>query len=66
MKEVLAREIVRALEAKNGPTLSIREAMSMTPIPTNGYRMYGIQKGDVTFLAWWKKDNSLCVKIVCW
>jgi len=46
-----AQEIVNILNAKNGPTLTLLEAMAMTRIFSDGYEVYGIQKGDVTFLV---------------
>jgi hypothetical protein len=53
------------LEVQNGPTLSFEEAMAMTEINSDGYNIYAIQKGDVTFLAW-NTQSGVHTKIMCW
>ena len=51
MTRELAQTIVDSLEAKNGPVLTLLEAMMMTKLPSDGIDVYSIHKGDVTFLA---------------
>lgn len=48
----LAYMIVKSFAEQNGPKLSILEAMSMELVKSDGYEMYAIQRGNVTFLAW--------------
>lgn len=63
----LANTIVKAFKEKNGPTLSHLEVMAMTKLMTDCYQVYGIQKGDVTFLAWVSDSGELVtVKTQCW
>lgn len=52
MERELAELVVKSIEKKNGPTLTISEAMAMTKIPTDGINVYAIQKGYFTFIAW--------------
>lgn len=68
MERKLAELVVKNLEGHNGPVISVLEAMSMTKVMTDGYDVYAIQKGDVTFLAWVSTNNMTCArtKIVCW
>ena len=66
MERKMAEQVVSELKKKNGPQLTILEAMSMTKVMTDGYEIYAIQKGDVTFLAWKCKDGRIVTKIQCW
>ena len=66
MERKLAEQVVNEFEKKNGPTLSVLEAMSMTKVMTDGYEMYAIQKGDVTFLVWKIDDGKVVCKTQCW
>lgn len=63
--KVFAKRVVEAFENKGGPKLTLKEAMSMQPIPTDCYEIYAIQKGDVTFLAWNCKDG-IVVHVQAW
>ena len=65
MGKDFAEKVVEELKAKNGPTLNVLEVMSMKPIVTDGYEIYSIQKGDVTFLAW-KSATRVIVQTVAW
>jgi hypothetical protein len=62
----IANEIKKALDEKKGPTLTLIEIQSMTPLLSDGYEVYALQKGDVTFLAWITGDKRVVVKIQCW
>lgn len=68
MERKTAELVVKNLAGHNGPMLSVLEAMSMTKVNTDGYDVYAIQKGDVTFLAWISTNTMTCArtKIVCW
>ena len=66
MERKIAVQVVSELKKQNGPQLTLLEAMSMTKVMTDGYEMYAIQKGDVTFLVWKHADGSITVKIQCW
>lgn len=66
MERKMAEQVVSELKKQNGPQLTILEAMSMTKVMTDGYDVYAIQKGDVTFLAWKRGDDSIITKIQCW
>lgn len=62
MERKLAELVVKSFKDKNGPTITVLEAMSMTKVLTDGYDVYAIQKGDVTFLAWVFKSTIKCVR----
>jgi len=62
----IAKKVKEILDEKKGPTLSLIEVQSMTPILTDNYKIYALQKGDVTFLAWVTGDQRVIVKIQCW
>lgn len=68
MTRELAKEIQSELKKKNdaGAGLSILEIMSMVQLPSDGYEIYAIQKGDVTVLAWKRSNGSIITKIQCW
>lgn len=66
MERKFAQKVVDQLNDTNGPTLSLFEAMAMRKVVTDGYTVYALQKGDVTFLAWIKEDGNVATKIVCW
>lgn len=65
MRRDFAKQVSDELKAKNGPQLSLYEAMQMQAVITDGYEVYACQKGDVTFLAW-KSKNRVIVKTVTW
>ena len=64
--EHVAHMVVEELKKKDGPTLTLLEAMSMTPVMTDGYTVFAITKDDVTFLAWKRRDGSILTKVICW
>ena len=66
MERKMAEQVISELNNKNGPKLTLLEAMSMTKVMTDWYEIYAIQKGDVTFLAWKHEDGGVTVKIQCW
>ena len=65
MTRHIATEIVEQL-TNYGLDITIEEAMRMVKIPTDGYDVFSIQKGDVTILAWVRYDGSISTTIVCW
>ncbi len=66
MERKMAEQVVSEFKKQNGPQLSILEAMAMTMVMTDGYEVYAIQKGDVTFLVWKRRDGSITAKVQCW
>lgn len=67
MPPKIATEIIKNLTDIFGNSpLSRLEVMMMIKIPSDGYEVYSIQKGDVTFLAWVKKDGSVSTRIISW
>lgn len=66
MKREFAKIVVTELRRRNGPVLSVLEAMAMEPIVSDGYETYAIQKDDVTFVIWIARDMSVHVKLVIW
>lgn len=66
MKREFAKMVVTELQRRNGPQLSLLEAMSMEPIVSDSCEMYAIQKGDVTFVAWVTRDMRVNVKLLTW
>lgn len=66
MDRKMAELVVNEFKKKNGPQLTILEAMTMTKIMSSGYKIYALQKGDVTFLVWKREDGSIITKIQCW
>lgn len=66
MTRELAQKIVNQLIDAKGPALTLLEVMMMTKLPSDGYEVYSIQKGDVTFMAWVHKCGTVAVKITCW
>ena len=65
MQKKDAEKVVIAFEKRNGPTISLSEAMGMTKVNTDGNEMYAFQKGDVTFLAWFNRGKVI-VKTQAW
>ena len=68
MERKMAEKVVEAFASKNGPMLSILEAMNMKMVKSDGYDIYAIQKGDVTFLVWitLNAENNIKCKTVSW
>ena len=66
MERELARKIRDSFEEVLGLQLTLLEVTAMTKIMTDGYEVYAVQKGDVTFLAWVHYDGSVTTKIQCW
>lgn len=62
----IAKQVIREFKKQDSPQLSMRDAMAMTKVMTDGYEVYAIQKGDVTFLAWNHKDSSISAKVLFW
>lgn len=71
MEKNLARRVAREFIKQQGPQLSLLEALSMTKVFSDGFEMYAIQKGDVTFLAWVRtgedySDSEVICMTVSW
>lgn len=66
MDRKIAEKIVREFAMKKGPQITVSEAMRMTAVDTDGYKMYALQKGDVTFLAWIILGDDVTCKTICW
>lgn len=68
MKRKMAKEIVKQLEQKHGPSLTVREVRKMKKVKSlrkEGLEIFSVQKGDVTFLVW-LTDKVVKIKIITW
>ena len=66
MERKMAEQVVKDLQNKKGPQLTMLEAISMTKVMTDCHEVYAIQKGDVTFLVWKCGDGSISTKVLSW
>lgn len=67
MERKMAEQVISEFKKQNGSQeLSILEVMSMTKVMTDGYEVYAIQKGDVTFLACKCENGRIITKVQCW
>lgn len=66
MTLTIAEKIVNSISSKEGPDITLSEAQSMTKLATDELEVYGIQKGDVTFLAFLQPDSSVTTKVISW
>lgn len=66
MERKVAETVVRELNKSKVSLLTVQEAMTMTKIQSDGYEVYAIQKGDITFFAWIKDGNCVKARYVFW
>ena len=66
MGRKLARKVMDSFRQLYGVKLTMLEAMSMTKIFSDGYQIYAINKGNVTFLVWINKEEVVNTQIQFW